>query len=66
MEVQQAITGTLTSGLGAATEPGHVKVTNSWHLLWTTKLQTGENRKYEHENFLSVLQRDISEKKKKR
>lgn len=33
----------LTSGLGAATEPGQVKVTNSWHLLWTTKLQTAVN-----------------------
>lgn len=34
----------LTSGLGAVTEPGHVKVTNSWHLLWTTKLQTRESK----------------------
>lgn len=50
MEVQKPITGTLTSGLGAVTDPGHVKVTNSWHLLWTTKLQTGENREDEPEN----------------
>lgn len=35
----------LTSGCGPATEPGQVKVTNSWHLLWTTKLQTrGKHR----------------------
>lgn len=36
----------LTSGLGPATEPGHVKVTNSWHLLWTTKLQTVETQRW--------------------
>lgn len=35
----------LTSGLGPATEPGHVKVTNSWHRLWTTKLQTGRGNR---------------------
>lgn len=43
--VTDASIGMLTSGLGAATEPGQVKVTNSWHLLWTTKLQTERKKK---------------------
>lgn len=30
----------LTSESGPLSAPGHVKETNSWHLLWTTKLQT--------------------------
>lgn len=38
--MKDMLTHLLTSGLGAVTEPGQVKVTNSWHLLWTTKLQT--------------------------
>lgn len=42
--VMDTLTHLLTSGLGPATEPGQVKVTNSWHLLWTTKLQTRGNR----------------------
>ena len=35
----------LTSVSAPLSMPGHTKVTNSWHLLWTTKLQT-EKRKY--------------------
>lgn len=34
----------LTSVSGPLSAPGQEKVTNSWHLLWTTKQQTGEKR----------------------
>ena len=41
----------LTSESAPRSTPGQTKVTNSWHLLWTTKLQTGGKSN----NFLSLL-----------
>jgi hypothetical protein len=35
----------LTSESAPLSAPGHVNETNSWHLLWTTKLQTEINEK---------------------
>lgn len=56
------LTHLLTSGVGPVTEPGQVKVTNSWHLLWTTKLQTTGNKEkiFSKKNLLRRL--NIAEK----
>lgn len=39
-----ALLSLLTSEAGPLSAPGQEKVTNSWHLLWTTKQQTATRK----------------------